>query len=185
MATTDIFAIQTESKATTKAAAKKPQLLIKGETAKRYQEAKAAVKSNEGLMAIEEQAIKAAARAEWLRLYAANKRRPESIEVIDATGSSVLFIVQDKYKKVEGEFAPAIADLVQVTTTYQINPEIMDNPEYREAISKALLKALPKELLPKLFVVNKQAAIKKGAIDELAHIGIDKFDLLQPISMLK
>lgn len=135
--------------------------------------------------------IKEVGKEIWLKQLAQKKCRPESFQICDGNGK-VLFMVMDAYKKVEEakeNELQAFPDVLETTTTFSINPDILSKPGVGEALSNAIMAAegISDEDKKALLLMEQKTAVKKGTIDRLLTFPNYEqlFALIEPTVALK
>ena len=133
--------------------------------------------------------LKQIGKENFLELYEEKGSKPDNFNLADGD-EEILFIVMDKYKKVEPEKAAILeqySGLLETVTTYSFNPEVLDR--VGDVVSNLILnsKELSDEDKKKLLIVDTTIAIKKGTIDRLMDYDDPEqiFDLIEPILALK
>ena len=133
--------------------------------------------------------LKQIGKEQFLEIYEEKGNKPENFNLADGD-EEILFIVMDKYKKVEPEKQAILEQydgLLEVVTTYSFNPEVLDR--VGEVVSNLILesKDLSDDDKNKLIIKDTIVGIKKGTIDRLMDYEDPEqiFDLIEPILALK
>ena len=132
--------------------------------------------------------LKEAGKDAFLELYEQNRRKPDNFNIVDGD-EEILFIVMDKYKKVEPEKEAMLEKyegLLEKVTTFKFNPDVLDR--VGEKVSELIMNSdLSEEDKSNLIIKEETVAIKKGSIDRLMDYEDPEqiFDLVEPIMALK
>jgi hypothetical protein len=135
--------------------------------------------------------LKQIGKDKFLELYEASGKNPDTFNLADLT-EKIMFIVMDKYKKVEPEKVSILEEakyegLVEEVTTFSFNPEILDR--VGQLVSDMIMdsRLLSEEDKANLIIKQTSITIKKGAIDRLLQYDNPReiFDLIEPIMALK
>lgn len=133
--------------------------------------------------------LKETGKDKFLELYELRRRNPDTFNLADED-EKIMFIVMDKYKKVEPEKAAMLEnypDLLETVTTYKFNPDLLDR--VGEIVSRLIMESteISDEDKANLIVAETSVAIKKGTIDRLMDYDnpTQIFDLIEPILALK
>ena len=146
-----------------------------------------------------EEEIKEIGKAQFLRLISKLKKRVTSfvlrsvdVKNSEAPSKAKLFIVQDRYKKIDEERFNYLAetygeDLVERNVTYQMDTSLVE--KYGEVISNLIVKCpeISDADKPQLIKAVVEFKVKKGAIEMLPeHDEAETlFEELQPVYNLK
>lgn len=133
--------------------------------------------------------LKELAKEKFLEMYEKNKRKPENFNLKDDV-EEIMFIVMDKYKKVEPEKAALLEQfdgLLETTTKFVFNNAVLERN--KDIIEKAIMgaKGISDADKQDLIVAETTQQVKKGSIDRLMDYDnpSEIFDLIQPIVALK
>ena len=179
----------------TKTAAKKssrPQVTIKGaefaDTVAKFKKAKTDLANAKADLETAQGIIKDLGTTEFIRLYAENKRNPDSFDLLTEAKDpndvlAVMIQPKDAYKILSPERAQELQeiygeDVVVEETTFSFDPKILG--DHAEALGKLIMSAkfLTPEEKVNLIKHNTTVSIKKGAIDEAMTTGkgdVEKF----------
>lgn len=181
-----------EEKAPKKSSSKdKEQVIVEGIESQimRYDELKAIIDNATAEKELIGGKLKEIGKEEFLRIYSERNKVPENFDLADGD-QRILFIVMDKYKKVEPEKVPLLKELgglLEEVTTYTFNNEVLDR--VGDIVSDLIMGSdkLTEKDKEKLLVATKTTAIKKGSIDRLMDYEDPDsvFVLIEPILALK
>jgi hypothetical protein len=169
----------------------KPEVRVVGIESEiaRYDELKEIINNAKAEQEIIGGKLKQIGKEQFLELYEEKGSKPDNFNLADGD-EEILFIVMDKYKKVEPEKQAILEQykgLLEVVTTYSFNPEVLDR--VGEVVSNLILesKDLSDDDKNKLIIKDTTVAIKKGTIDRLMDYEDPEqiFDLVEPILALK
>lgn len=169
----------------------KPEVRVVGIESEiaRYDELKEIINNAKAEQEIIGGKLKQIGKEQFLELYEEKGGKPDNFNLADGD-EEILFIVMDKYKKVEPEKQAILEQykgLLEVVTTYSFNPEVLDR--VGEVVSNLILesKDLSDDDKNKLIIKDTTVAIKKGTIDRLMDYDDPEqiFDLVEPIMALK
>jgi hypothetical protein len=155
----------------------------------RYDELKEIINNAKAEQELIGGSLKQIGKQKFLELYERRDLKPDNFNLSDAD-EKILFIVMDKYKKVEPEKAAILESydgLLETTTTYSFNPEVLER--IGATVSKIIMesKLLSDEDKRNLLISETTTVIKKGSIDRLMQYDDPAvvFDLIEPILALK
>ena len=155
----------------------------------RYDALKAIIKNAEAEKEVIGGSLKEVGKEKFLELYELRRRNPETFNLADED-EKIMFIVMDKYIKVEPEKAGMLENypgLLETTTTYKFNPALLDRTG--EIISRLIMESteLSDDEKANLIVAETKVGIKSGSIDRLMDYDnpAQIFDLIEPILALK
>jgi hypothetical protein len=155
----------------------------------RYDELKEIINNAKAEQELIGGSLKQMGKQKFLELYERRDLKPDNFNLSDAD-EKILFIVMDKYKKVEPEKASILESydgLLETTTTYSFNPEVLER--IGATVSKIIMesKLLSDEDKRNLLISETTTVIKKGSIDRLMQYDDPAvvFDLIEPILALK
>jgi len=179
--------------ATTTAASKKGKedVFVSGiaDEIARYDALKAIIKNAESEQSLIGDRLKEVGVDKFLELYELRRRNPDTFNLADED-KKIMFIVMDKYKKVEPEKAAMLENysgLLETITTYKFNPELLDRTG--EIVSRLIMESseLTDEEKANLIIAETKMQIQKGAIDRLLDYDnpAQIFTLIEPILALK
>jgi hypothetical protein len=133
--------------------------------------------------------LKQIGKDKFLEIYEKRGGKPDNFNLADEN-EKILFIVSDKYKKVEPEKVSILSDydgLLETTTKYSLNPEILDR--LGDTISKIIMdsKLISDEDKKNLLISETVTTVKKGTIDRLLQYDDPAliFELIEPVLSLK
>ena len=133
--------------------------------------------------------LKQLGKDKFIEIYKQRGLKPDNFNLADGD-ENILFIVMDKYKKVEAEKAAMLEQydgLLETVTTYSFNPEVLDR--IGDVVSKIIMtsKLISDDDKRNLLVQDTTMGIKKGTIDRLMQYDDPAviFDLIEPILALK
>jgi hypothetical protein len=179
--------------ATTTAASKKGKedVFVSGiaDEIARYDALKAIIKNAEAEQGVIGDRLKEVGVDKFLELYELRRRNPDTFNLADED-KKIMFIVMDKYKKVEPEKAEMLENysgLLETITTYKFNPELLDRTG--EIVSRLIMESseLSDDEKANLIIAETKMQIQKGAIDRLLDYDnpAQIFTLIEPILALK
>jgi hypothetical protein len=155
----------------------------------RYDELKAIINNAKAEQEVIGGELKSVGKEKFLELYEERRRKPDNFNLSDRD-EKILFIVMDKYKKVEPEKAALLeqfSGLLESVTTYSFNPEVLDR--VGDVVSRIILdsKLLSDADKQNLLIEETSLAVKKGSIDRLLDYDNPEevFNLIEPILALK
>jgi len=169
----------------------KPEVRVVGIESEiaRYDELKEIINNAKAEQEIIGGKLKQIGKEQFLEIYEEKGSKPDNFNLADGD-EEILFIVMDKYKKVEPEKQAILEQytgLLEVVTTYSFNPEVLDR--VGEVVSTLILESpdLSDDDKNKLIIKDTTVAIKKGTIDRLMDYEDPEqiFDLVEPILALK
>lgn len=172
------------------ASKEKPEVIVEGIESEiaRYDALKEIINNAKAEQEIIGGKLKQIGKEEFLGLYEEYNRKPDNFNLADGD-EKILFIVMDKYKKVEPEKEALLEQydgLLEKVTTYSFNPEVLDR--VGEQVSDLILNSDLSEADKKnLLIVETTTTIRKGSIDRLADYEDPEeiFNLIEPILALK
>lgn len=133
--------------------------------------------------------LKAKGVEAYLEAYKTKGYNPDTFNLADGD-EKIMFIVMDKYKKVEPEKAAILEQfdgLLETTTTYSFNPTVLDR--VGEIVSRIIMdsKLLSDDDKANLVIEETTMVVKKGTVDRLLSYDNPEeiFELVQPIIALK
>jgi hypothetical protein len=155
----------------------------------RYDALKAIIKNAEAEKEVIGGSLKEVGKEKFLELYELRRRNPETFNLADED-EKIMFIVMDKYIKVEPEKEGMLENypgLLETTTTYKFNPALLDRTG--EIVSRLIMESteLSDDEKANLIVAETKVGIKTGSIDRLMDYDnpAQIFDLIEPILALK
>jgi len=169
----------------------KPEVRVVGIESEiaRYDELKEIINNAKAEQEVIGGKLKQIGKEQFLEIYEEKGSKPDNFNLADGD-EEILFIVMDKYKKVEPEKQAILeqyAGLLEVVTTYSFNPEVLDR--VGDVVSNLILesKDLSDADKSKLIIKDTSVAIKKGTIDRLMDYEDPEqiFELVEPIMALK
>jgi hypothetical protein len=190
-APTNLFAAAKPAAASSASKKTKEDVLVPGiaDRIARYDALKAIIKNAEAEKEVIGGALKEVGKEKFLELYELRRRNPETFNLADED-EKIMFIVMDKYIKVEPEKAGMLENypgLLETTTTYKFNPALLDKTG--EIVSRLILESteLSDDEKANLIVAETKIGIKSGSIDRLMDYDnpAQIFDLIEPILALK
>jgi hypothetical protein len=190
-APTNLFAAAKPAAASSASKKTKEDVLVPGiaDRIARYDALKAIIKNAEAEKEVIGGSLKEVGKEKFLELYELRRRNPETFNLADED-EKIMFIVMDKYIKVEPEKAGMLEnypDLLETTTTYKFNPALLDRTG--EIISRLIMESteLSDDEKANLIVAETKIGIKTGSIDRLMDYDnpAQIFDLIEPILALK
>lgn len=190
-APTNLFAAAKPAAASSASKKTKEDVLVPGiaDRIARYDALKAIIKNAEAEKEVIGGALKEVGKEKFLELYELRRRNPETFNLADED-EKIMFIVMDKYIKVEPEKAGMLENypgLLETTTTYKFNPALLDKTG--EIVSRLILESteLSDDEKANLIVAETKIGIKSGSIDRLMDYDNPSqiFDLIEPILALK
>lgn len=186
-----IFDIAKKSEPKAKSAKEKKGVEVDGIESEisRYDELKAIINNAKAEQEVIGGRLKEIGKDKFIELYEIMKSKPENFNLVDGD-EKIMFIVMDKYKKVEPEKEAILEQypgLLEKVTTYSFNPEVLDR--VGETINNLIMnsKDISEEDKKKLLVVDTTIGVKKGSIDRLMQYDNPEeiFNLIEPILALK
>lgn len=186
-----LFDMAKKAPAKKSASKEKPEVIVEGIESEiaRYDELKEIINNAKAEQEIIGGKLKAIGTEEFLNMYEEDKRKPENFNLADGD-EKILFIVMDKYKKVEPEKAAILRKykgLLEEVTTYSFNPEVLDR--VGDVVSNLIMNSdeLSDEDKKRLLIVDTTVAVKKGSIDRLMDYDNPEeiYALIEPIVALK
>ena len=186
-----LFAMAKKAEPKKSKGAPKPEVVVDGIESEiaRYDELKEIINSAKAEQEVIGGRLKEIGKENFLELYEEKGKKPENFNLKDGD-EEILFIVMDKYKKVEPEKEALLEkydDLLEKVTTYSFNPEVLDR--VGDVVEELIMgsKKISEADKAKLLVVDTTVAIKKGSIDRLMDYDNPNeiFDLIEPILALK
>jgi hypothetical protein len=190
-APTNLFAAAKPAAASSASKKTKEDVLVPGiaDRIARYDALKAIIKNAEAEKEVIGGSLKEVGKEKFLELYELRRRNPETFNLADED-EKIMFIVMDKYIKVEPEKAGMLENypgLLETTTTYKFNPALLDRTG--EIISRLIMESteLSDDEKANLIVAETKVGIKSGSIDRLMDYDnpAQIFDLIEPILALK
>jgi hypothetical protein len=190
-APTNLFAAAKPAAASSASKKTKEDVLVPGiaDRIARYDALKAIIKNAEAEKEVIGGSLKEVGKEKFLELYELRRRNPETFNLADED-EKIMFIVMDKYIKVEPEKAGMLENypgLLETTTTYKFNPALLDKTG--EIVSRLILESteLSDDEKANLIVAETKIGIKSGSIDRLMDYDnpAQIFDLIEPILALK
>lgn len=190
-APTNLFAAAKPAAASSASKKTKEDVLVPGiaDRIARYDALKAIIKNAEAEKEVIGGTLKEVGKEKFLELYELRRRNPETFNLADED-EKIMFIVMDKYIKVEPEKAGMLENypgLLETTTTYKFNPALLDKTG--EIVSRLILESteLSDDEKANLIVAETKIGIKSGSIDRLMDYDNPSqiFDLIEPILALK
>jgi hypothetical protein len=190
-APTNLFAAAKPAAASSASKKTKEDVLVPGiaDRIARYDALKAIIKNAEAEKEVIGGSLKEVGKEKFLELYELRRRNPETFNLADED-EKIMFIVMDKYIKVEPEKAGMLENypgLLETTTTYKFNPALLDRTG--EIISRLIMESteLSDDEKANLIVAETKIGIKSGSIDRLMDYDnpAQIFDLIEPILALK
>ena len=155
----------------------------------RYDELKAIINNAKAEQEVIGGRLKETGVNQYLEIYQERRRNPDTFNLADRD-EKIMFIVMDKYKKVEPEKAALLENydgLLETTTKYSFNPEILDR--VGEVVSRIITDSslLTQQDKDNLIIAETSVSIKKGTIDRLMDYEnpVEIFALIEPILALK
>jgi hypothetical protein len=172
------------------ASKEKPEVIVEGIESEiaRYDALKEIINNAKAEQEVIGGKLKQIGKEEFLALYEETNRKPDNFNLADGD-EKILFIVMDKYKKVEPEKEALLEQydgLLEKVTTYSFNPEVLDR--VGEQVSDLILNSDLSEADKKnLLIVETTTTIRKGSIDRLTDYEDPEeiFNLIEPILALK
>ena len=190
-APTNLFAAAKPAAASSASKKTKEDVLVPGiaDRIARYDALKAIIKNAEAEKEVIGGSLKEVGKEKFLELYELRRRNPETFNLADED-EKIMFIVMDKYIKVEPEKAGMLENypgLLETTTTYKFNPALLDKTG--EIVSRLIMESteLSDDEKANLIVAETKIGIKSGSIDRLMDYDNPSqiFDLIEPILALK
>lgn len=161
-----------------------------GNKIKRFVDLKQSIESATGELKMVEGDIKVKGKQIFMEEYKRLKLTPETFKMADATGSTVAFIVADRYTLVDENKAQVLSKyngLLEEKTVWTMNAELVE--KYGEAISEFIMtsKKISDEDRPNLISGEKSFSVAKGSIDRLLTFDNPDmiFELINPVCGLK
>jgi len=155
----------------------------------RYDELKAIINNAKAEQEVIGGRLKETGVNQYLEIYQERRRNPDTFNLADRD-QKIMFIVMDKYKKIEPEKAALLENydgLIETTTKYSFNPEILDR--VGEVVSRIITDSslLTQQDKDNLIIAETSVNIKKGTIDRLMDYEnpVEIFALIEPILALK
>jgi hypothetical protein len=188
---TNLFAAAKPAAATSASKKGKEDVFVNGiaDEITRYDALKAIIKNAEAEQGVIGDRLKEVGVDKFLELYELRRRNPDTFNLADED-KKIMFIVMDKYKKVEPEKAEMLANydgLLETITTYKFNPELLDRTG--EIVSRLIMESseLSDDEKANLIIAETKTQIQKGAIDRLLDYDnpAQIFTLIEPILALK
>jgi hypothetical protein len=188
---TNLFAAAKPAAATSASKKGKEDVFVNGiaDEIARYDALKAIIKNAEAEQGVIGDRLKEVGVDKFLELYELRRRNPDTFNLADED-KKIMFIVMDKYKKVEPEKAEMLANyegLLETITTYKFNPELLDRTG--EIVSRLIIESseLSDDEKANLIIAETKTQIQKGAIDRLLDYDNPSqiFTLIEPILALK
>lgn len=156
----------------------------------RFNKLKDQIDADTGEMKMLEGDIKAKGRELFLKEYHAQKSKPDSFKITDASGAACMFIAMDKYTVVDetkAEILAAYEGLLEEKNTFTVNAELIDR--YGEILSALIMgcKKIDEDDKSRLIEGVKTYSVAKGSIDRLLQYDQPDliFQLINPIVSLK
>jgi hypothetical protein len=125
----------------------------------------------------------------FLELYELRRRNPDTFNLSDED-KNIMFIVMDKYKKVEPEKVAMLESypgLLETVTTYKFNTQLLDKTG--EIVSRLIMESdeLTDEEKENLIIAETKVGIKSGTIDRLMDYEnpAQIFAIIEPVLALK
>jgi len=185
-----LFSVAKKAPEKKKKGSPKPEVQIDGTEGEieRYYELKEIIDNAKSEQELIGGRLKEAGKDAFLELYEQNRRKPDNFNIVDGD-EEILFIVMDKYKKVEPEKEAMLEKyegLLEKVTTFKFNPDVLDR--VGEKVSELIMNSdLSEEDKSNLIIKEETVAIKKGSIDRLMDYKnpSEVFDLIAPILALK
>jgi hypothetical protein len=185
-----LFDMAKKAPAKKSASKEKPEVIVEGIESEiaRYDALKEIINNAKAEQEIIGGKLKQIGKEEFLGLYEEYNRKPDNFNLADGD-EKILFIVMDKYKKVEPEKEALLEQydgLLEKVTTYSFNPEVLDR--IGDQVSDLILNSDLSEADKKnLLIVETTTTIRKGSIDRLADYEDPEeiFNLIEPILALK
>jgi hypothetical protein len=190
-APTNLFAAAKPAAASSASKKTKEDVLVPGiaDRIARYDALKSIIKNAEAEKEVIGGSLKEVGKEKFLELYELRRRNPETFNLADED-EKIMFIVMDKYIKVEPEKAGMLENypgLLETTTTYKFNPALLDKTG--EIVSRLIMESteLSDDEKANLIVAETKIGIKSGSIDRLMDYDNPSqiFDLIEPILALK
>lgn len=161
-----------------------------GDKIQRYSELKQQIEASTGQLKMIEGDIKFSGKELFLKEYRQQRSVPDNFKIQDATGASILFIVQDKYTQVDqtkAEILGQFEDLVEEKTCFTMNPELVE--KYQQVLSNLIINSpdISEDDKGRLITGEKSFCVKKGTIDRILQYEYPEqiFELVNPICSLK
>jgi hypothetical protein len=192
----NLFAAPSAAAKPKKTTKDKVDVPIKGlaSTIARFDELKEIIKNAEAEKEILDGKLKEIGKDNFLQMYEDEGFRPKNFNMVDGD-ESVLYVMSDNYKGsrygVSTEKAQMLEPygVLESTTTYTINADVLNKPGVAEAISKMIMqsKVLTEEDKLSLIKAETKTVVKKGTIDRLLQFDNPAmiFDLIEPVVSLK
>lgn len=186
-----LFAMAKKAEPKKAKGAPKPEVVVDGIESEiaRYDELKEIINNAKAEQELIGGRLKEIGKENFLELYEEKGRKPENFNLKDGD-EEILFIVMDKYKKVEPEKEAILEKyegLLEKVTTYSFNPEVLDR--VGDVVERLIMdnKELSDNDKAKLLIVDTTVAVKKGSLDRLMDYDnpAEIFDLIEPILALK
>jgi len=186
-----IFDVAKKAEPKAKSSKEKKEVEVQGIESEisRYDELKSIINNAKAEQEVIGGRLKEIGKEKYLELYEAIKSKPDNFNLADGD-EKIMFIVMDKYKKVEPEKEVILEQydgLLEKVTTYSFNPEVLER--VGDALNNLIMnsKDISEEDKKKLLVVDTTIAIKKGSIDRLMNYENPEeiFNLIEPILALK
>jgi hypothetical protein len=187
----NLFAAAKPAAATSASKKGKEDVFVNGiaDEIARYDALKAIIKNAEAEQGVIGDRLKEVGVDKFLELYELRRRNPDTFNLADED-KKIMFIVMDKYKKVEPEKVAMLENydgLVETITTYKFNPELLDRTG--EIVSRLIMESteLSDNEKENLIISETKTQIQKGAIDRLLDYDnpAQIFSLIEPILALK
>jgi len=160
----------------------------------RFDELKEIIKNAEAEQKLIDGKLKEIGRDTFLEMYQDEGYRPKNFNMVDGD-ESIMYVMSDNYKGSRGGVSTEKADMLEPygvlesTTTYTINPDVLNKPGVAEAISKMIMqsKVLTEEDKLELIKAETKTVVKKGTIDRLLQFDNPAmiFDLIEPVVSLR
>ena len=186
-----LFAMAKKAEPKKSKGAPKPEVVVEGieEEIARYDQLKEIINSAKAEQELIGGRLKEIGKENFLEIYEEKGSKPDNFNLKDGD-EEILFIVMDKYKKVEPEKEALLEKydgLLEKVTTYSFNPEVL--ARVGNVVEKLIMntKEISEADKEKLLIVNTTIDIKKGTIDRLMDYDNPEeiFDLIEPILALK
>lgn len=189
--TNNLFSVGTKVKETAKKVEKRviSAPLLDGKI-QVYNELKQVIEATKSQMEMLGGDIKAVGRELFLKEYHTGKRTPENFKIQDKSGAQVMFIVMDKYTKVDETKAEVLKEfdgILSSKVVYTIAADMVE--KYGEVLSNMIMASdeIAEEDKSKLISGELTYSVEKGSIDRiLQYPNPDQvFELINPIVALK
>jgi hypothetical protein len=133
--------------------------------------------------------LKQIGKEKFIELYESRRMKPDNFNLADGD-EKILFIVMDKYIKVEPEKAGILEEydgLLEQTTEFKLNKEVLER--VGETVFKIIMesKLLSEEDKRNLLIKEESMQVKKGSINRLLEYDDPALicDLIEPVLALK